>query len=296
MQLVLFVLLIATSLGGWRVLAQENACAPPIGLVQDFWALNSSESPNNLRAEPGLNGERISTIPAGDIMRVVGAPRCANGYAWFEVDYVGVQGWTAVSNADGSDAWVETLQGQIAELPAADDPAGCRRPPDDYRQISINGYAILNLRTLAMLDHAQALYSAQGGIIRLRPAVMQGGYNNGWVAASFGTHDGGGAVDLSVRDLQTGQVLEGEIEPLVMALRTAGFAAWLRDTDELYDGSVIHIHAVAIGDAEISESARAQVDGEYGYLRGYNGLPPDWGGPALDALPLVRCAWMDAAL
>ena len=29
--------------------------------------------------------------------------------------------------------------------------------------------------------------------------------------------------------------------------RVAGFAAWLRHEDELYDGSVIHIHAIAIG-------------------------------------------------
>jgi hypothetical protein len=69
----------------------------------------------------------------------------------------------------------------------------------------------------------------------------------------------------------------------------------LRAEDQLYDGSVIHIHAVAVGDAELSQAARAQIDGPYGYLRGYNGLPPGWGGPGLDEHgdPVI-CRWMVA--
>jgi hypothetical protein len=89
-------------------------------------------------------------------------------------------------------------------------------------------------------------------------------------------------------------VLYTEIAPLLRALRTAGFAAWLRDWDELGPGSGIHIHAIAIGDAELSDAAREQINGQAGYLRGYNGLPvadgenpqPDrYGGPVL-------CKWM----
>ncbi|NDJ76037.1 MAG: hypothetical protein GYB65_07240, partial [Chloroflexi bacterium] len=172
------------------------------------------------------------------------------------------------------------------------DPVGCWRPPDDYTRVWVNG-AQFNARTIAMLDHAQVLYSAQDGIIDLRLAITQGSYNAGGVAASFGTHDGGGAVDLSVRSRIDWSVLTSEIEPLIRALRIAGFAAWLRDENELYPGSAIHIHAIAIGDADLSEMARAQIDGYFGYLRGYNGLPqangvpiPDrYGGPVL-------CQWM----
>ena len=51
------------------------------------------------------------------------------------------------------------------------------------------------------------------------------------------------------------------------------------DFDELYKGSPIHIHAVAIGDAELSEAARGQIDGTFGYFRGFNGLPQDNGIP-----------------
>lgn len=174
------------------------------------------------------------------------------------------------------------------------EPAGCWEPPDDYSRLWVNG-ALLNARTLAMLDHAQALYAVGGGPVDLRLALTQGSYNAGGVAASFGTHDGGGAVDLSVRSRADWSVLEAEIAPMIAALRAAGFAAWLRDTDELYPGSPIHIHAIAIGDAELAEAARAQLDGTFGYLRGYNGLPQASGIPLPDGHggPLI-CGWMAA--
>lgn len=172
------------------------------------------------------------------------------------------------------------------------EPSGCWRPPDDYTRVWVNG-AQLNARTLAMLDHAQQLYRAVGGSIDLRLAITQGSYNAGGVAASFGTHDAGGAVDLSVRSRGDWRVLTGEIEPLLRALRVAGFAAWLRDTDELYPGSAIHIHAIAVGDRELSEAARAQIDGTFGYLRGFNGLPQADGNPIPDRYGgPVLCRWM----
>ncbi len=172
------------------------------------------------------------------------------------------------------------------------EPDGCETPPDDYARVWINGVQ-LNARTLAMLDHAHALYTAQGGVIDFRAALTQGSYNAGGVAASFGTHDGGGAVDLSVRDPADWSVLDSEIEPMLRALRVAGFAAWLRGTGELYPDSPIHIHAVAIGDRELSPDARAQIDGRFGYLRGYDGLPQMNGFPVPDHYggPVI-CAWM----
>ena len=192
--------------------------------------------------------------------------------------------------------WLATA-GVGASLPTATptpfvEPAGCWEPPDDYTRLWVNG-ALLNARTLAMLDHAQALYTARGGTLDLRLAITQGSYNPGGLAASFGTHDGGGAVDLSVRSRGNWEVLWDEIPLLIAALRTAGFAAWLRDADELHPGSPIHIHAIAIGDAELSEAARAQLDGTFGYFRGYDGLPQISGVPRPDRHggPVI-CAWM----
>jgi hypothetical protein len=187
------------------------------------------------------------------------------------------------------------LDGQDTPSPEPENglkTSGCQKPPDDYARVLVNGEH-LNDRTLAMLDHAQALYRADGGLLNFRTAIMQGSYNPGGVAASFGTHDGGGAVDLSVRDPQNHQIMTAEIAPMLRALRFAGFAAWLRDTDLLYPGSPIHIHAIAIGDAELSDAARQQIDGTFGYLRGYDGLPRDDGVPQPDTSgDMIVCQWM----
>lgn len=271
----------------------SSAQVPPCDggvLLPGRWVRVADGQPHNLRAEPGLRAERIGGIPADDIFRVTGDPVCADEYRWLPVLYAGGPAW--IADAPSGTSWYEPLDGQEATTALLNDLPGCQRPPEDYRRFWIKDFAQINLRTLAMLDHAQMLHDAGGGMIDFRAAVMQGSYNQDYVEASFGTHDGGGAVDLSVRNLQTRMVLEREIEPALMALRTAGFAAWLRKADELYPGSVIHIHAIAVGDAELSDAARAQVDGEFGYLRGYNGLPPEWGGPALDDQPRVVCEWM----
>jgi hypothetical protein len=169
------------------------------------------------------------------------------------------------------------------------EPIGCKRPGDDYTLTKVNGW-LVNQRTLEMLQYAAELF--EGEIDITGYAVTQGSYTD-QVAASFGTHDGGGAVDLSVMRAGTYTVLYDEIEPLIAALRLAGFAAWLRDLDELYPGSPIHIHAIAIGDEHLSKAARDQLNGAYGYFYGYSGVPqanqtpvPDrHGGP-------VICLWM----
>ena len=170
------------------------------------------------------------------------------------------------------------------------EPYGCQKPPEDYTRLEVNGWTI-NQRTLAMLTHTQELY---GGELEINGhAITQGSYHDNG-AASFGTHLGGGAVDLSVLRRGTYTVLWDDVEPLIHALRVAGFAAWLREYGELYPDSPIHIHAIAIGDQELSPAAQEQLTGEAGYFRGYNGLPvamygpptPDrYGGPIL-------CQWM----
>jgi hypothetical protein len=141
-----------------------------------------------------------------------------------------------------------------------------------------------------MLEHAAGLYD---GIIDITDrAVTQGSYTSG-DPASFGTHAGGGAVDLSVRNPDGWGVIYADVEPLIRALRVAGFAAWYRDTGELYPGSAVHIHAVAIGDEELSEAALRQLDGEFGYFRGYSGVPTDDGIPIPDRHPgPILCQWM----
>ena len=173
---------------------------------------------------------------------------------------------------------------------ATPEPLGCQRPPDDYARVEINGWT-LNQRTLAMLAHAWELY---GGALQITSyAITQGSYHDNG-SASFGTHLGGGAVDLSVLRRGTYTVLWDDIEPLLHALRVAGFAAWLREYGELYADSPIHIHAIAIGDKELSPEAQDQLTGPAGYFRGSTGLPPSmYGAPAADRYggPIL-CQWM----
>lgn len=163
---------------------------------------------------------------------------------------------------------------------------GCKQPSDQYERISINSH-VLNLRTYEMLAYAATLYD--GEIDITGTAITQGSYTSA-LEASFGTHAGGGAVDLSVMVPGTYTIHEEDIEPLIRALRMAGFAAWYRDFDELYDGSPVHIHAIAIGDQELSFAAQQQLTGPQGYFLGFNGLPANsqrdpHGGPTL-------CGWM----
>ncbi|MBA3527889.1 MAG: peptidoglycan-binding protein [Propionibacteriaceae bacterium] len=89
------------------------------------------------------------------------------------------------------------------------------------------------------------------------------------VAASGGTHDGGGAIDVSVAKLTTTARWE-----TVKALRTVGFAAWLRTPDQCGGCWPYHIHAIAIGDTDMW-----QRDGKFtnrdqvaDYFVGKNGL------------------------
>jgi hypothetical protein len=181
------------------------------------------------------------------------------------------------------------LPSLTATIPPTREPVGCQKPPEDYTRVEINGWTI-NQRTLAMLSHAQALY---GGELELTGhAITQGSYHDNG-SYSFGTHLGGGAVDLSVMRRETYTVLWDDVEPLLRALRAAGFAAWLREYGEVYADSPIHIHAIAIGDQELSEAAENQLTGPAGYFRGYSGLPPIDGIPTPDRYggPIL-CQWM----
>jgi len=167
------------------------------------------------------------------------------------------------------------------------EPAGCWQPPDDYTRMHINGYT-LNSRTYSMLQQAALLYG--GEIDVAGRAIIQGSYSDNRLD-SLDAHLGGGAVDISVTRPKSSYVLYTEIEPLIRALRAVGFAAWLREADEM--GSGIHIHAIAIGDADLSPGAQEQLTGPAGYLRGNDGLPVTSGEPGLDRHggPLI-CRWM----
>ncbi|HWM03959.1 MAG TPA: peptidoglycan-binding protein [Actinophytocola sp.] len=111
----------------------------------------------------------------------------------------------------------------------------------------------VNTRTADMLRAAD-------GTLSWNLTLTQGSYTPG-NPDSAGTHDGGGVVDISVSALSTTQRWQ-----TVRALRTVGFAAWLRTPE---DGFAYHIHANGISDPDMSRPARNQV---HDYYFGRNGL------------------------
>jgi peptidoglycan hydrolase-like protein with peptidoglycan-binding domain len=124
-------------------------------------------------------------------------------------------------------------------------------PPDDgepahvYTRVTYGGKTV-NARTRTMLQNAQKLLTEYDWT----PRLTQGSYNVG-VGASAGTHDGGGVVDINVSSMSV-----NGMHICAQALRKAGFAAWVRTPA---DGFAYHIHAVAIGDREMSSAAKSQI-------------------------------------
>lgn len=119
---------------------------------------------------------------------------------------------------------------------------GIRKP---YDRLSFRGVT-LSRRTAAAFAYAERKAGLAGRVM-----LAQGSYSTG-VAASAGTHDGGGALDCSVRNLTP-----DERKRLVVALKSAGFAAWHRPAMAGVWGE--HIHCVDIGASDVAAGAAAQV-------------------------------------
>jgi hypothetical protein len=151
-----------------------------------------------------------------------------------------------------------TAPGAKCQVPAPGSVPNAPVPPDDYSRHSYRGVT-LNGRTIAMLELAEQYSKASGGPSHFN--LPQGSYNAGGVAASGGTHDGGGAVDISVIGMSA-----TDRKIVVRSLRQAGFAAWNRHVPTF---SSEHIHGIAIGDKEMSRNAAFQV---INYFDGENGL------------------------
>ena len=139
-----------------------------------------------------------------------------------------------------------------------------KEPAGDYHRISWRGVT-MNQRTKDMVLRAEAYAKKMGVPTPIR--FSQGSYHKGY-GPSAGTHDGGGALDIRSAALSRPTELK-----LVKALRMAGFAAWSRGHNG--DGMPPHIHALAIGDKQLSASARSQVQEYFWGGDGLVGSHPD---------------------
>lgn len=136
-------------------------------------------------------------------------------------------------------------------------------PKADYRHLPFRGVT-LNGRTIEMVNQAER-WAKQHGVPGGWP-LFQGSYHSG-TSASAGTHDGGGALDMNTAGLSAKQ-----IRTVVEAMRRAGFAAWHRAAPAWADD---HIHAIAIGDRDLSSGARSQVREYFAGGDGLTGSAPD---------------------
>ncbi len=152
-------------------------------------------------------------------------------------------------------------EGDLAALKRLVSPFS--KPPDDYRRLAFRGH-LANGRTIAMTTQAEA-WAAARGVPKQWP-LFQGSYHSG-TGASGGTHDGGGALDVNTAGKSPRQ-----IRVMVEALRRAGFAAWHRPEPTWADD---HLHAIAIGDRDLSSSARSQVREYFAGGDGLVGSAPD---------------------
>lgn len=137
-------------------------------------------------------------------------------------------------------------------------------------KVLFRGYTF-DKRTVDMIKYAEKL---AGFTFK----ITQGSYNTGGVSASAGTHDGGGAVDFSLR-----LVTPAKRGKILRALKDTGFAAWHRPARVGIWNA--HIHAIAIGCGDLAPVAERQVKAYDAHRDGLAGNAPD---PTYRANPAVR--------
>ncbi|MDC3378661.1 SH3 domain-containing protein [Planctomycetota bacterium] len=209
-----------------------------------------SASTLNVRSGPGTRFRRIGRLTRGARVRVTGSSG-----RWRRFTFQGRTAWVHGDFLTSGSTPPPTPPSQPANATAWD-----RTPPAaNYGRTTFRGRRV-NRRTAELIQRAERIMGDLGRP-GFRFVLTQGSYSTS-VAASGGTHGGGGAVDIRTRGHS-----RGTVDAMVRALRRAGFAAWSRGRGA--DSFAPHIHAIAIGDRDLSSSARNQVRA---YAQGRNGL------------------------
>jgi peptidoglycan hydrolase-like protein with peptidoglycan-binding domain len=206
------------------------------------------------QVEPGRSN---SALPGDDSVRAVQSALRAKGFG------TTADGWFGSGTAEDYAAWQRRLGYTGLAANGIPGPTSLTKLGENrytvVRKISVGGMTTYSGKTVN--QRTRSMLAAADAKVPFSIVVSQGSYNAGGVAASAGTHDGGGAVDISVSALTSTQRWQA-----VAALRTVGFAAWLRTPSQ--GDWPYHIHAIAIGDTDLSTGARAQVKDYYGGLNG----------------------------
>lgn len=78
-------------------------------LEPEQWAAVTPGDPNRMRARPSRTAQITGRIPGGGTFLVLDGPNCADGFAWYRVNYFGAIGWTAEGSAQVY--WLQPLVG-----------------------------------------------------------------------------------------------------------------------------------------------------------------------------------------
>lgn len=71
---------------------------------------------NNVRKSATTSSESVGKIPGGEVFEVMDGPLCADGYVWWQVQYLDIRGWTV--EGDGDVYWIVPYE-QPDPLPVA---------------------------------------------------------------------------------------------------------------------------------------------------------------------------------
>ncbi|HEY1178524.1 MAG TPA: peptidoglycan-binding domain-containing protein [Phytomonospora sp.] len=157
--------------------------------------------------------------------------------------------------------------------------------PTSLKTLGTNRYTVVNplapgskitYRGVQMNTRTQSMLLAAEGLLGRTLTITQGSYNPGGEAASAGTHDGGGVLDISVDGMTSATRTE-----VARQLRIVGFAAWVRNPSQ--GDWPYHIHAVAISDTDLSPAAYHQAGDYYLGMNGLANRAPD-DGPAVSPI------------
>lgn len=128
---------------------------------------------------------------------------------------------------------------------------------DPYARTTLQGRVVDN-RTKSAFEWVNKRFHAKTGKWL---TVVQGSYNAGKVRASGGTHDGGGALDVSVIGLTS-----REIHLAVRLFRRAGFCMWFRHT--IPGLWTQHIHGILDRHRTASYGAKQQMGAYHSHRDG----------------------------
>lgn len=116
----LFAFTLALAVLAIMASAQQSDSCPdtlPSRLVAGGFAKVLPGGTNNIRLEPTISGAAVGSIPSGSTFEVIRGPVCADGFAWWEVNYEGLIGWTA--EGSGDTYWTEPMSSSAESPPDA---------------------------------------------------------------------------------------------------------------------------------------------------------------------------------